>query len=144
MRGTDEIRDGRYFYWAWRAWDASLPTLGAITLRPSPGALTYLCHAADRMGFGSVSLCHLFAASSDLWKAYVDPVGPRNDEVLFDRLDGLRVLECWGKQGDYRRRSSSLTSDDRYAGLDAFRLGSQSDGSPIHPCSLRFRLRRFV
>lgn len=150
MRGTDEQSSGRYTYWSWRAWDASLPTLGVITLRPrlaaNDGQLVILCELAADLGYGSISVCYLFAvrARGELWKAYLDPVGPANDDILFNRLDGLRVLECWGRQGDYRRRASSLTFDPRYAGLEVFRLETQSDGSPIHPCSLRFRLRRFV
>ncbi|MCA9485619.1 MAG: DUF1643 domain-containing protein [Nanoarchaeota archaeon] len=139
---------GKYRYLLTRAWDSSKPGMLYIGLNPStaddkkddPTIRRAIQYAKD-WGFGSLSVCNLFAfratLPSDLKKAK-DPVGKENDLWLMrESLRAEKIVAGWGNHGSFLNRSFEVRN--LLGRLN--HLGLTKTGEPKHPLYLRKDLK---
>lgn len=158
-RGADLSDCGRYRYALWRTWDVEAP-LGLnvlwIMLNPSTAdgahddATIRRCVGFARAwGYGGIRVVNLFAYRAthprDLWR-YPEPIGPRNDAVIYRELllcDGP-VIAAWGAlpHGRGRARAEAVAAAVRSADRLLECLGRTQDGHPRHPVRLPRDVRR--
>lgn len=155
-RGAEFEVGRKWRYRLWRKWEpidhvVSNPfpidgplrdrMLVVIGLNPSTADETYndptverCCRRALFAGFDGLIMLNLFAwRSTDPagMKSAVDPIGPRNTEVLLNETVGRAVLCAWGTHGSFLGRGPEVASllKDRLL----FALAVTKDGHPKHP-----------
>lgn len=135
-----------YRYSLTRRWDTG-PMLMIVMLNPSTATeerndpTIARCESRARgAGFGALGVVNLFAfratRPADLRRAG-DPIGPKNDDVLFGLAEAAdRILCAWGMHGAWRGRGAAVA--DRLARMhgDLWHLGLTRDGAPCHPLYL--------
>ena len=92
---------------------------------------------AGKLGFSRLIVTNLFAFRStnpaNLFQAE-DPVGPDNDRWLMEVAKGSDMVICgWGNHGTYMKRSESVASRLRRAGVKLHALKITAVGEPTHP-----------
>lgn len=129
-------------------WNVSRPVFSVIAHNPSKArfdvndpTLLKLVHFAKQEGCGSLLLRNLGAYSAtdpdDFYNA-VDPIGPRNDEVLeIDPMFAVRVL-AWGNFPSAKKRQRLLGSIDLAKRNNTNHVfGFNKSGEPKHPLYLK-------
>lgn len=127
-----------------RVWDDKKGKIVFIGLNPSTATEIKNDPTVSRMisfsklhGFGSISVCNLFAFRttfpSDLKKAH-DPIGEENDLfILKEILDADKVVACWGNHGKFLNRSMNFLKNLNYFS----HFGFTNLGEPRHVLYLR-------
>lgn len=144
--GATFDRRRAFRYRLWRTWAADAPLLACILLNPSTAdarrddPTVRRCQAiARRHGYGGITVVNLFAYRArdpNALLAARDPVGPRNDEHLYDVISTARhVLLAWGNRGVFNHRDRQVQAmlNDAH---EAFCLGRTRLGQPRHPLYL--------
>ncbi len=102
---------------------------------------------ADRLGFGLLDVCNLFAYRAtdphDLIDAYrrgVDIIGPDNDYWTAELVRAADVvIYAWGGKRPEPVAHRASTISNRFLGEIPQCLGKTRDGWPRHPLMLRYR-----
>lgn len=134
---------GRYRYRLSRIWGPGAPLLW-VMLNPSTATemrndpTVERCERRTRaMGFGSFTVCNLFAwRSTDPagLRRVADPVGPGNDGVILAAAAGAGLILCaWGTDGAQEGRGAQVAALLRAAGHPLHHLGQTRGGQPRHP-----------
>jgi hypothetical protein len=92
----------------------------------------------DRLGFQRFLMLNLFAlVSTDpgAMRTHANPVGPLNDETIFNACAGASlVVCCWGFNGNHRGRAQSVL--ELLSPRKLHCLGQTVMGHPRHPLYL--------
>jgi len=134
----------RYRYRLWRTWGDPRELLLLVMLNPSTADASAddptirRCIAfAKRWKHGALEVVNLFAWRStdpDELLDVPDPVGPGNDEVVLAAARGARrVIAAWGAHRAAQERAPTVLRLLAGAGVVAYHLGLNEDGSPKHP-----------
>jgi hypothetical protein len=134
----------QYRYSLFRRWsDPGVPAV-FIMLNPSTAdevnndpTVERCERRAKAMGFGALRVCNLFALRSTDPQAlytHADPIGPRNDEVILELVEGAGIVICaWGKHGNLAGRGRAVHAMLLEHGVQPHYLKLNQDGSPAHP-----------
>lgn len=140
-QGADISDCGTYRYRLWRTWNPEQPALAWIMLNPStadatdddPTVRRCIGFAKD-WGYGGIVVGNLFALRStdpSVLKEHPDPVGPRNDDVLRELVDGAGdIVAAWGTKGTIQNRGQEVR---QMLDGDLIALDTTKDGHPVHP-----------
>lgn len=144
LRGASFSDCRTYRYELWREWDPTLGAFVVIGLNPSTAdertddpTIRRCIGFAQRFGCGRLVMLNLFAFRATKPKdmlATVDPIGPRNDEILRHHAadtGSLFTVAAWGIHGEPTRVAEVAAIFPR---LEC--LGRNKDGSPKHPLYL--------
>ncbi|MDD5700230.1 MAG: DUF1643 domain-containing protein [Candidatus Nanoarchaeia archaeon] len=136
--------DEKYRFVLRRVWDDKKGRTVFIGLNPSTAdeikndpTVSRMISLSKSWGFGSVSVCNLFAFRatfpSDLKKAE-NPIGDENDSfILKEMQDADKVIACWGNHGKFLNRSENFSKN-----LKNFEhFGFTKAGEPHHLLYLR-------
>lgn len=110
----------------------------ADAFRSDPTLSRCKARAMD-LGFGALRILNLFAfraTDPSALRAADDPVGPANDTVLQESLQGWHpdaILCGWGNQGQRTARGPAVRSLLAQTGLPLWHLGLTDSGAPRHP-----------
>jgi hypothetical protein len=143
--------DHTYRYFITSRWDKH-NCLGFVLLNPSKADGSLItdptferCGQRARMlDFSAFSILNLYAHVAtdpvDLWKAK-DPVGPDNDTVIKQQLEGISTLICgWGRHASRERvLAFNAILKAGYKGA-VTALAVNKDGSPKHPLYIGYSL----
>jgi hypothetical protein len=135
---------GRYRYELHRAPWSNGPRLFVIAANPSTAnddkddaTCRKIIGFAKRWGYGSISLCNLFAyVSTDPEGMYeqADPIGPANDEHIAGLALSRRDVWCaWGDIGGHLERDRAVMQILADCGCEPFAIGVTAGGFPKHP-----------
>lgn len=149
-RSAQLSADGVYRYSLERVWRRSAPRVVFVMLNPSTAdgtvddATIRRCVGyARRWGHGGIRVVNLYALRSrdpGALRDAADPVGPGNDQVLFEaaregRDRGYLCVAAWGANADVGRAVSvAWTFAEVGARLRCF--GLTSGGHPLHPLAV--------
>lgn len=143
-----------YRYLLWRRWNGSLPVVNFLMLNPSTATdvisdptVTRCTRRAKSWGCGGLVVTNIFALrSTDPGNLRLtdDPVGPRNDQAIWDAATEADTVVCaWGDHGLYRGRASDvmqiIMQGDMLAKLRC--LKKNKSGQPSHPLYLPYNLK---
>ena len=144
--GAEFSPNRSYRYRLWRRWGNAAPAYFCM-LNPSTANETDLDPTLRRCvgfakswGCGGIVVVNLFAVVSPDPKvllAHPDPVGPRNDEVLFAAADSAKTFVVgWGAFPEAKERARAIMPVLMCGDRAAMCLGTNADGSPKHPLYL--------
>ena len=134
----------QYRYSLVRQWDKGLPFLMFVMLNPSTADANVDDPTVKRCvrfsmtkGYGGLMVGNLFALRSTdptMLYSHIDPVGPENNDVLFDMADKAdTIVAAWGNHGKLLGRDGEVA--EMFSGrLNVLKLNSS--GSPSHPLYL--------
>lgn len=137
---------GLYRYRLTRTWDKSLPEIVWIMLNPlgtdaeddSSPTIKKCINISMRLGAGGIVCLNLFAYRATRLKQLIaaeDPVGPENDDFLWQETDGVggprRIIAAWGKNGKLLGRDKQVLALLRNRTVQC--LKTTKDGHPWHP-----------
>jgi hypothetical protein len=97
---------------------------------------------AQTWGYGSIVVVNLFAArATDPGQlcAFLDPIGPDNDQWLFGAVRGLTTIAAWGASVPHYWRHRPPAIVERLRAMPdvaLFHLGLTKAGHPKHPLYL--------
>jgi len=143
-----------YRYRLDRLWDEYLPPLAFGMLNPSTAdherndATIERCERRARaLGFGSLVVWNLFAfrtTNPALLKEQTDPVGPQNDEFIYEALIETKsrqgtVVVGWGANGDLWARRIRVLEIAQKLQVDLYCLGVTLAGQPRHPLYVSYQ-----
>lgn len=146
--GADMSVDGKYRYRLWRWWGKP-PYVLWIMLNPSTAddvvddpTIRRCVGFTKAWGMGGIEVVNIFALRATdpgELKAADDPIGPRNDEIIGDGLNGpaSHRVAAWGVAGGKlaERRAEEIQKRFRFAfPIDC--LGMTRSGAPRHPLYL--------
>jgi hypothetical protein len=147
----DDPEHRTYRYSLIREWSPG-PHVLFLGLNPSIGdeqrdsrTLRACVRYASEWGYGGLEICNLFGfidQKNVALYAAPDPVGPRNDAVIREKVrnavaSGGIVVAVWGADGSYRGRDRQVI-DLVTAEADLHRIGPPTRGGhPRHPSRLR-------
>lgn len=141
---TADVR-GDYRYTLTRTWDADTEPIVFMMLNPSIAdasqddpTIRRCIGFAKREGFGGIIVVNLYAFRATDPRAMLaaaDPIGPENDRIITDTVDGLTVVAAWGVNAEPHRVASVLAMLPQRTRLRA--LGVTKDGHPRHPLYVR-------
>lgn len=109
----------KYRYTLTRTWDHSKGKVVFIGLNPSTAdemkndpTVTRMINFAKSWGFGTITVCNLFAYRAtfpeDLKKAK-DPIGQETDFWLNEEIETSdRIIAAWGNHGTFNNRSKEI------------------------------------
>lgn len=140
----DETR--RYRYWLAREWLYGDGICVFVMLNPSTAdehaldpTVRRCVGYAKRWGFKRLEVLNLFAwRSTDprVLPTLDDPVGPENLNWIAEvtsRAETKLVVCAWGKDGAIRGQGDRVKDELKTIGVEAWCLGLNGDGSPVHP-----------
>lgn len=142
----------RYRYQLTRRWNTGR-TVVFIMLNPSTAdafiddpTIRRVCNFAQRWGFAGVRVVNLFALRAKdpqaLTKAE-DPIGPENDQRIWDACDGGdQVILAWGAHGALQGRGAEVMAVLMEGEFMLWHLGLTKDGHPRHPLYLPTTVER--
>lgn len=133
-----------YRYLLWRIWDEDKPLLLVIMLNPSTAdhltgdrTADGLMRRARRLGYGGIIIANCFAfraTEPEDMEAAVDPVGPRNNQILQIILDTEGDLLCaWGVKAVHRNREKEVKCAISSGKARPHMLRLCVNGAPEHP-----------
>lgn len=132
---------GDYRYTLTRTWNASAEPLVFILLNPSTAdasqddpTIRRCVGFAKRWGFGGIVVVNLYAfraAKPRDMLAAIDPIGPDNDRILTEIVNGRTVVAAWGTNARRERVAEMLTLIQGTARLLALEI--TKFGHPRHP-----------
>lgn len=97
---------------------------------------------AKALGFGSMTICNLFAIREPVSKKltlYHDPIGKKNDKILAQNISSAKAIVCaWGSRGDYMQRALQIKKILQNQKKTAFHLGLTKNGHPKHPLYISY------
>ena len=151
-------RDRKYRFYLRRVWQPGLPRMGFVMLNPSTAdafkndpTVARCQERATKLGYGSFSVTNIFAYRSTQPNALtlpnVLPLGDGNDEwILFCAGESARLMVGWGNHGRFMNRSENVLALLEDAGHEAWCLGQNKGGCPVHPLYQAYEkpLRRYV
>lgn len=138
----------KYRYRLDRKWDETLPPLAFGMLNPSTAdherndpTIERCERRARALGFGSLIVWNLFAFRATkprVLREVSDPIGPQNDDFIFDALAEVKrrngtVVVGWGTHGDLLDRHSQVLKIAHSINVELCCLGTTSAGQPRHP-----------
>lgn len=137
---------GTYRYRLWRHWNAD-PSVLFIMLNPSTASATEddatirrCVGFARSWGAGGIEVVNLFAlraTNPDELRHHEDPIGPVNNEAIFDAIARTSiVVGAWGTRGAFKGRDLVVHEMVLAAGRELFALRRTRDGFPEHPLRL--------
>lgn len=157
--GADISSDGLYRYRLWRRWGPGKMVL-FVMLNPSTAdasdddpTIRKCIGFAKRWGYAGIEVVNLYALRSTdpsvlLHKDCPDPIGPRNNDVIFRalRTAGL-VVAAWGVHGPKPVQGGAVTGRVEYvrklmrgASANPKCLGlTKSNAQPRHPLMLAYK-----
>jgi hypothetical protein len=135
--------DRKYRYGLWRRWDAG-QEVTFVMLNPSTAderaddpTIRRCKSFARSWGFGGLRVANLFGWRATKWaelKTVDDPVGPGNDEAIFDACRSTPLTICaWGTKGELFGRAGEVLEIVRLARRVPFCLRLTQEGHPWHP-----------
>lgn len=132
---------GDYRYKLTRTWDPGAEPLVFILLNPSTAdasqddpTIRRCMGFAKRWGFGSIVVVNLYAYRATKPRdmlAVDDPIGPDNDRIIAEAVEGNTVVAAWGTNARPERVAEVLQLIPRTAELLALEI--TKDGHPRHP-----------
>lgn len=154
---------GKYRYLLWRVWDPSLPRALLLMMNPSTADETVDDPTVERqirrvqlwpeIGFdyrvGGLEVANAFAYRETesrklpaLHAAGVDLVGPGNDAMILEAARRAAVVVCgWGRPGKLGGRDQAVLRLLRQAGIKAYALRVNGDGTPKHPLYVGYKVQ---
>lgn len=137
--------DGKYRYLLIRDWVPARPTAMCIGLNPSNAnaedddpTIRILVNSLDKLGFGGLRMCNLYAYISSKPKKLFeipDPQG-KNDAWLLTTAHGCQeIIFCCGgfAKIEYRAKKISEMFPDGKC------FAYNKDGSPLHPMAIMWQ-----
>ena len=132
-----------YRYALWRVWDESLDSIVFIGLNPSTAdeshndpTISRCINFARKWGYGGLCMANLFAYRATQPRIMMladDPIGPENDQILFDLVSKAHVvIAAWGNHGSFMGRSEQISKSIHNLKC----LGINKSGEPSHPLYL--------
>ena len=132
----------RYRYVLEIIWDDHRPRCQFIGLNPSTAdemkddpTLRRVKSFAKDWGCGSVKMTNLFAYRATdprEMKKQLDPVGPRNDELLrISSVNSIHVVAGWANHGSFRGRDAEVLMVLNDRRVECLRMTKA--GNPEHP-----------
>ena len=132
-----------YRYALWRVWDESLDSIVFIGLNPSTAdeshndpTISRCINFARKWGYGGLCMANLFAYRATQPRIMMladDPIGPENDQILFDLVSKAHVvIAAWGNHGSFMGRSVQISKSI----YNLKCLGINKSGEPSHPLYL--------
>ncbi len=134
----------KYRYTLTRIWDAGKGRILFIGLNPSTAdemkndpTVTRMINYAKLWGYGSITVCNLFAFRAtfprDLKKSE-EPIGKENDKWIYNEIENSeKVIAAWGNHGKFLSRIGEVMK--YLKGAESFGLTKQ--GEPKHVLYLR-------
>lgn len=109
----------RYRYVLTRVWNDKIGRVMFIGLNPSTAneikndpTVTRMVNFSKKWGFGSITVCNIFAFRSTFpkhMKNEKDPVGLQNDELIKKELKNVKlVVAAWGNHGKFLNRNKEV------------------------------------
>lgn len=137
---------GLYRYSLSRIWDREKPLLGFIMLNPSTAdaaeddpTLRRTMGFARDWGFGGVEQVNLFAfraTDPEELKVCPDPIGPANDDFIFDLAERAdKLVAAWGAHGSFLDRDMQVLT--YLASYKLYCLEKTKEGHPKHPLYIK-------
>ncbi len=110
----------KYRYILTRTWNDKEKRVMFIGLNPSTAneikndpTVTRMINFSKKWGFGSITVCNLFAFRSTFpkyMKEEKDPIGIQNDELIKKELNNVElVVVAWGNHGKHKDRSAEVS-----------------------------------
>lgn len=103
---------------------------------------------ARALGFGAFAVTNIFAYRATnplLMRAQTDPVGPQNDQAIFDGVMWADQIICaWGSHGGHMRRGQRVEQFVRAQAKPLFHLGLTQSGQPKHPLYIGYAVQPVV
>lgn len=137
-----------YRYQLYRRWSSG-PSLVFVMLNPSTAdaetndpTVERCQRRARRLGFSGVVIANLFAfraTDRTVLSRVHDPIGPENDQAIRDAVSHHADVVCaWGTEGRLMGRDRAVLELLRVANVRRLCLGTNADGTPIHPLYLGY------
>ena len=134
----------KYRYTLQITWDDSKNRIVFIGLNPSTATemkndptVTRMINFAKTWGYGSLSVCNIFAFRTTFpfeLKKSKDPVGKENDEwILYEVRNADKVVVAWGNHGNFLSRSNEVLK----VIPNPYVFGKTKIGEPKHVLYLR-------
>lgn len=109
----------KYRYVLTRVWNDKGERVMFIGLNPSTAneikndpTVTRMVNFSKKWGFGSITVCNLFAFRSTFpkyMKSKEDPVGTQTDKLIKEELNNVKlVVAAWGNHGKFLNRSTEI------------------------------------
>jgi len=141
-----------YRYSLTRVWDDGGKTALFVMLNPSTATelqndpTVERCERRARaLGFGAFSVCNIFAwraTDPKNMRAQMDPVGPGNDEAIFEEAHRADAIVCaWGTHGAHLDRGHAVERALRVKGHTLTHLGLTKAGHPKHPLYIAYSVQ---
>jgi len=145
----DDVKTGASFsacrtyrYTLWRVW--AHPLVNYIMLNPSKAdevdndpTVERCERRAAKLGYGGIIVTNLFAfraTDPDDMKRAADPVGPRNDDAIYESASQCSlVILAWGNDGAYLARSKAVLKFLEPCRHKMHALKVCKTGEPQHP-----------
>lgn len=139
---------GKYRYLLRRTWDHDKQRALFVMLNPSTAdadvddaTIRSCIRLCKSWGYGSFEVVNLFAwRSTDPagLKAAVDPLGPRNADIVEAAISRCDVVICaWGAHPEAEREADGMVSRISPRRPMAFCLGTTKSGAPKHPLYIK-------
>ncbi len=135
--------DRRYRYLLTREWNADRHGVTFVMLNPSVAdehvndpTIERCQRRAVAMGFGALTVVNLFALVSTDPKMLLcadDPIGPDNDEAIYEACDTGMVVCAWGSDKAAGKRGQRVIEIICDAGAEPHAIKVNADGNPAHP-----------
>jgi hypothetical protein len=125
-------------------WDDNKDKIVFLGLNPSTATemkndptVTRMINFAKSWGYGSLSVCNIFAFRTTLpskLKKSKDPVGEENDKwILYETRNAGKVVAAWGNHGNFISRSDKILKMIP----NPYVFGKTKVGEPKHVLYLR-------
>ena len=109
----------RYRYILTRVWNDNGERIMFIGLNPSTAdeikndsTVTRMMNFSKKLGFGSITVCNLFAFRTTFpkyLKNEEDPIGIQNDELIKEEMNHVKfIVAAWGNHGKFLNRSTDV------------------------------------
>lgn len=144
MTASADVR-GEHRYSLTRTWDPSAKHLVFILLNPSTAdamqddpTIRRCIGFANRWGFGGIVVVNLYAYRATKPRdmlAAADPVGPENDRIIAEIVEGKTVVAAWGTLAKHQRVAEVLALLPAATQLLALEITKY--GHPRHPLYVR-------
>lgn len=146
-KGAKFCPDRRFRYALWRAWEnGGARYVNFVMLNPSTADEEVLDPTVRRCvkfartwGYDGIHVTNIFALrSTDPRELYAvtDPVGPANDQFIYETADrAALVVFAWGSHGKFRDRGIEVAS--MLVPFKPRHFGLTKRGQPRHPLYLK-------